>query len=302
MGIWETVDFKEYLQDRDLSPRTVVGYLQEIRSFALWFQKQNAQELAPAILTPIDVRNYRAYLIDAKQMPASINRKLMAIRAYGQWGISTGEIQTNPASAIHTMREQNHAPKWLDKRQQAKLLREVERDLAIVRTYPARVRANRDRLIIVLLMHAGLRVSELCHLRARDLQVSEKAGRVNVLGKGMKVRIVPLNAEVRFALKTWKETLGIAIAPVDYIFVGDGGLGCITRQGVHAMIAEYGRRAQVPVSPHTLRHTFAKNLIDAGIPLDQVAMLLGHARLETTRIYTMPGERDLEMAVEKLEM
>lgn len=63
----------------------------------------------------------------------------------------------------------------------------------------------------------------------------------------------------------------------------------------------YGRRAVVEVSPHTLRHSFAKNLVDAGISLDRVAALMGHARLETTRLYTMPGKRDLELAVEAVE-
>lgn len=289
------MEFEEYLQGKDLSDRTVADYVQDLKTFTEWFHQRNNEDLSLAALTSIDIRDYRAWLLKCGRAPASINRQLAAIRAYGNWGVTSKTVEANPAAVVRGVRQQARAPKWLDKQQQSKLIREVEKDKSLARTDPARWAASRNLAIIMALLHTGLRVSELIDLTTDDIHLAPRSGSVKVTGKGTKVRQVPLNVHARNALVEWLEMAAYPLEFIAHPFL-------LSRQAVHKIVAEYGRRAEVPASPHILRHTFAKNLVDAGVPLDQVAMLLGHARLETTRIYTMPGELDLQRAVERLEM
>lgn len=290
------MDFEDYLREKDLAERTVSGYAADLSLFAKWFNAHNDQPFSPTELTPTDVRDYRAWLLKCEQKPASINRQLAALRAWGEWGVATKQIEQNPTQAIHRVELGKHTPKWLDKKQQARLLREVERDVAQARTRPARFKSRRNIAIVTMLLHTGLRISELCDLKARAVTINDRSGKVAVIGKGRKYREVPLNAQVRTTLATWRSD----VPDAEFLFQGESGPICTAT--VRVLLSKYGRRAQVPVNPHILRHTFAKNLVDAGVPLEHVAMLLGHSDLETTRIYTMPSQQDLQRAVERLDL
>jgi len=118
---------------------------------------------------------------------------------------------------------------------------------------------------------------------------------MSATGRGRR-REIPLNDEARKSLNAWHAIRGDEGA---LLFSGKRGEG-FSVSGVHRRLAELGRIAKVEVHAHTLRHTFSKNLIDSGVSLEKVASLLGHSSLNTTRIYTTPGERDLEVAVEQL--
>jgi integrase/recombinase XerC len=131
-----------------------------------------------------------------------------------------------------------------------------------------------------------------------DIALSERKGMLRVWqGKGTKQRDIPLNAAARGALTQW-----LKIRPdteQSYMFIGKKGVG-LASGGVQGMLAEYGRRANVEVTPHTLRHSFAKNLVNAGVSLEKVAALMGHSSLNTTRLYTTPSALDLERAVAQI--
>jgi len=145
-----------------------------------------------------------------------------------------------------------------------------------------------------------MRVSELCALDINDMVLNERSGSVVVrYGKGGKRREIPLNATVRRALKAWLEVRGSSPGP---LFTSRRG-GGITPRGVEYLITRYAYDARLEgVTPHTLRHTFCKQLVDAGESLDRVAVLTGHASLKnTTARYTRPTAKDLEVAVGRLE-
>jgi len=144
-----------------------------------------------------------------------------------------------------------------------------------------------------------LRVSELCALDVSDIVLNERSGSVVVrYGKGGKRREIPLNATARRALKAWLKVRGSGPGS---LFTSRRG-GGITPRGVEYMVARYAYDARLEdVTPHTLRHTFCKQLVDAGESLDRVAILAGHASLNTTARYTRPTVRDQEAAVGKLE-
>lgn len=145
----------------------------------------------------------------------------------------------------------------------------------------------------------GLRVSELANLKLGDLLLTERKSTLTVrAGKGTKQRTLPLNKDARQVLEQW-----LAVRPpiaADMLFAGQRGEPMRPRSAQIA-VSRLARLAGLPdVTPHTLRHTFAKSLVDNGVTLEKVATLLGHESLDTTRLYVTPGERDLEEAVERL--
>ncbi len=144
-------------------------------------------------------------------------------------------------------------------------------------------------------------MAELCALQAPDVVLNERSGSVTVRrGKGNKARVVPLNVEARRPLWAWFALVDGTMQESDPLFC-DGQGQALQPRGVQHAIKEYGRRAGIEVTPHILRHTFAKALADAGVSAEQIAALLGHSKLETTRRYTQPTGRDLAAAVERLE-
>ncbi|BAJ64454.1 tyrosine-type recombinase/integrase [Anaerolinea thermophila] len=285
--------FEVWLQEQDRSPVTVRGYMADLRAFAAWFEQTNGKALGVEEVTPADVREYRGWLQAVKRAgAATVRRHLMALRAYCRWGVETERIDRDPTARVKLPREETLSPGWLAKQEQYRLLREAERAVSAADTPTRRRLAVRDRALVVFLLNTGLRIAEACALTVEDVQIGERSGWVVVRGgKGNKSRKVPLNVEVRRALNAWREERGD----------GEGSVFDLTPSGAYRRLVEMGRRAGVEVHPHTLRHTLAKNLVDAGVGLHEVAALLGHSSLNTTRVYVTPGERDLERALQVLE-
>jgi integrase/recombinase XerD len=272
-----------------LASRTIANYRSDLVSFARFFEQDTGETFAAVAVTPTDVRAFRAHLRDVGCKPATVNRRLAAIRKFAQWAVASkrsAELATEGVKGVAAFRA---GARWLAKRDADRLTRAVER-----------YGKPRDVAIVAILRYAGLRVSELAGLRLSDLELSDRKGVVTVRsGKGGKFRQVPLNVEVRRAITRY-----LAIRPDvadDHLLIGQRRAG-IQAQAIENVIAKYAYLAGLSgVSPHVLRHTFAKQLRDAGVDLETIRELLGHERLETTAIYTRPGERDLEAAVAALE-
>jgi len=147
-------------------------------------------------------------------------------------------------------------------------------------------------------LNTGLRVSELCALKWSDITMSDRKGKLLVnAGKGCKYRDIPLNKDARLAFFNLDYT--IHAGSDAFIFTGQRGV--LGSRGVQLML----NRLKFPeelgaVSPHQLRHTFCKNLVDAGVSLEKVAYLAGHERLDTTKLYCQPSFADLSEAVERI--
>jgi len=153
--------------------------------------------------------------------------------------------------------------------------------------------------IVQTMLGTGLRISELVALEVADLEISDRQGTLQVRsGKGMKQREIPLNKQVRAVLLAYLEERAENNGEYKQLFLGQRGP--LTERGVDQLISKYAYQARLEnCTAHTLRHSFAKNLVDTGTPLDQVATLLGHESLNTTRIYTKPSRQDLEKAVRR---
>lgn len=292
--------FKQFLVDAGKSDRTISGYLADITIFSRWFQQTNGEMLRSDNLTPIDVREYKQYLLNhQKAKAATINRNLAAIRSYAAWAKNSGSAIYNPADGIKGISQQKHAPKWLDRKEQAAVIREAERRIQASKTEPAKRQAIRDYCILSVLLNTGLRVSELVALEVEDITYSERKGELRVrAGKGTKERTIPLNDSCRKAIRAW-----YSVRPEDKtnrVFTTQRGSA--TTRAIQTILESIGAAAHVEnMTPHVARHTFAKNLINAGVSLEKVAMLLGHSSLDTTMVYITPGMSDLEKAVRSLD-
>jgi len=162
-------DFQAYLRQR-YAPATVSAYLRDVTHFFRWFEATNGEEPDPRAIVPSDIREYRRTLLNGQARPATINRRLAALSNFFRWARATGLAQDNPAQDVPGVRQTQLAPKWLSRKEQNALLR------------AGRKRGRRrDEAIIIVLLHTGLRVSELCNLRLPDLQLGQR--KVEVKGK-----------------------------------------------------------------------------------------------------------------------
>lgn len=286
----DIIDFIADLRRQEVAAKTITSYAADLRGFARWFAETTGDAFAAAAVTPTDLRDHRAHLRTVqRRAPATINRRLAALRRFFVWAKATGRVRELPTEGVKGIPSTPRAPKSLAKRDLDRLLRAAEQD-----------GDKRNLAILLTLRHAGLRVGELCNLRLDDLIISERKGSLAVRsGKGDKDRTVPLNNDVRLALSAY-----LAVRPAidtDHVFVGQRGEPLQT-DAVQLVVRKYARRAGLSgVTPHILRHSFGKGLLDAGADLVTVSRLLGHERLETTAIYTQPTARDLEAAVQRLE-
>lgn len=279
--------FAKFLEESERSPLTITNYQSDLAGFARWFKETNGDALHPKKVTSTDLREYKQYLIVQKELkPSSVNRKLAALKSFLNWAAGTGLMKNGRIPRMpRGLREERRGPRWLNKREQSRLLRSVER-----------LGPSRDIAIINLLLNTGLRVRELCSLVWKDVKITERKGTLTVRsGKGRKRREIPLNKDAREALLTvgYRKNAGKRKA----IFAGQRGP--MTPRGIHSMFKYYAEVARLQdVSPHSLRHTFCKNLVNAGVGLEKVAALTGHESLETTRRYLEPSLQDLQGAVD----
>jgi site-specific recombinase XerD len=282
--------FLRDLERQETSPQTRHAYRLDLLHFAKWFGETVGESCRPEAVTPTDVRDYRSSLINVeKRQPATVNRRLAALRRFFVWAKASGLVKELPTDNVKGVASSPRAPHWLDKRDVDRLIRTVERH-----------GNTRDLAIVLVLRHTGIRVSELSGLMLGDVETSERKGTLTVRsGKGSKFRVLPLNIDARRAIAAYLEVRPTVSA--DQLFIGQRGQG-ISSRAVELLVTKYGRLAGLEdVTPHTLRHSFGKHALDAGADLVSVSALLGHQRLETTAIYTTPSARDLERVVEKLE-
>jgi len=296
--------FMQYLLAQDRAATTLKGYRSDLTDFATWFEQTNGEAFAPEVVTPLDIREFRQHLLTTRRLkPTTINRKLAALSALLRWAQVTGQIETHPGRQVKPMVLGSSSPRWLDKKEQFALLRVIEKDLQLAQLrYPKRwLTRRRDASLIVMLLNTGLRLQEALQLRRDDLEISERRGCLTVQGKGRKFRTIPLNSTGRQALQAWLEVYPAGTSAYVWIAVESEQAGPLSSRSVERVVERYGEAAGLSdLTPHVLRHTFAKNLVDQGVGLERVAALLGHSSLNTTRIYTTPSQRDLAEAVETL--
>jgi integrase/recombinase XerD len=238
------------------------------------------------------VPRYLLGLREAGLSPRSVARHLAAIRQFHRFLVREGHSTDDPTAHLESPRPWRRLPTVLSSE-------EVERLLALrVATTP---QALRNHALLEVLYASGLRVSELVGLRLADLDLS--VGVVRILGKGDKERLVPLGevavASLRAYLARGRPRLEKRLA-CPYVFLGRHGRG-LTRQTFWQLLKRYVGAAGITkrVTPHTLRHSFATHLLERGADLRSVQLMLGHADIGTTQIYTHLSRAHLKAIYDK---
>ncbi len=234
-------------------------------------------------LQRLDRRELEAFvdgLMNEGLSPRSVARMVAAIRGFYRFLVLTQHLSANPADDLQAPRAWPALPKLLG-------IEHVE--LLIQQPDVSTHRGLRDRALIEVLYATGLRVSELIHLRASDLNL--EAGYVCCTGKGNKQRIVPIGDQAsEWLMKYIREARPALLArrQSPWLFVNAKAGGSLTRVGFWKILKGYGRKAGLSstLSPHVLRHSFATHLLEHGADLRSIQMMLGHADLSTTQIYT----------------
>ncbi len=301
----EIQNFLHYLDAQDRSPLTIKGYEHDLAHFTRWFEQNNGETCTLAAITPTDIRSYRQFMLTVeRRMASTVNRRLAALSTLMAWAVQHKLVDGDPTQDVRSVPQVSAGPKYLDKKQQYALQRAIEKDLQLSKLrYPKRWRGRqRDGSLVLFLLHTGLRLQEAMDLQLSDVQMTDRKGSVLVRqGKGSKQRSVPLNSEARKALQDWLSVRPPADNQYIWVAVENEGDGALSGRSVQRVLERIGQEAGLDtLTPHMLRHTFGKNLIDSGVGLEKVAALLGHSSLNTTRIYVTPNQNDLEQAVEGL--
>lgn len=263
--------FVTYLRvERGLSANTLESYSRDLAMFATYLKNRD-----PRSVRSEDVSKYLRHLYQRELKARSVARHLSTLRGFYRFLMLEGAVRENPTSVIEAPRSWSSLPHFLS-------LEEVDRLLEAPDA--ATPRGLRDRAMIEVLYATGLRVSELLALRVKD--VDPEAGYLRCFGKGSKERIVPLGDSAVDAVRQYlaeRETAGAE----EYLFWGHRGRR-MSRMGFWKLLRGYGLRAGIrqKLTPHLLRHSFATHLLERGADLRSVQMMLGHADISTTQIYT----------------
>ncbi|MEO8311090.1 MAG: site-specific tyrosine recombinase XerD [Caldimonas sp.] len=262
--------------EQGLAANTLAAYRRDLTLFADWLGREHGRALADASET--DLRAY-ALARHAGSAPTSTNRRLTVFKRFFRWAVRERIVDADPTLKLDSARQPLRVPKTLSEAQVEALLAapDVEMPLGL-----------RDRAMLELIYASGLRVSELVTLKTVHVSFVECALRVT--GKGAKERLVPFGEEAlrwieRYIAEARPAILGRRTS--DALFVTGLG-GPMTRQMFWKLLKAHALRAGIsaPLSPHTLRHAFATHLLNHGADLRAVQMLLGHADISTTTIYT----------------
>jgi integrase/recombinase XerD len=277
--------FLNYLRvEKGLSANTIHAYRRDMEKFAAFAAKQ---KLSVNQIQRTHVVDFLRTLYLRKLDSRSVARHLVTIRHFFRFAFTEGIIQEDPAINIQSPKFRQALPEFLS-------LEEVDRLLS--QPDISTTAGLRDKAMIELLYSTGLRVSELCGLKTADLQM--ETGCLRCIGKGNKERLVPVGRRAlqtvqEYLKKSRPEILGERSSP--YLFASRTGTA-MNRIMFWKLLAGYGRKAGLrkTLSPHMLRHSFATHLLDRGADLRSVQMMLGHADIATTQIYTHVVEERLK--------
>lgn len=279
-------EYQYYLKrEKGLSQNTITAYLRDLEQYRTYLEK--SYEITN--IQKIERKHIETFLksLHKKDLSSkSLSRKLTAIKGFHQFLLIENELDTNVAYDIESPKVEKTLPQVLSVQEVIKIIE------AVKGTDPLSIR---NQALLELIYGSGLRVSELLDLKIADIHLLE--GYVRVLGKGNKEREVPLGDMSVQALRLYltKSRNQLTMNSIDYLFLNQDGKR-LSRQGFFKILRKIAKAAGIDrdVSPHTLRHSFATHLLEAGVDLRTLQELLGHEDIQTTQIYTHISQKHLK--------
>jgi len=270
--------------EKGLSANSISSYFIDLQRFS--------NEISPLGATAEDLGRYVESLYGAGLSARSIARHMTTLRTFYSFLTREGQIQANPTEFLTPPKQWSNLPKYLNRQ-------EIERVL----TTPDAKKATglRDRAMLELLYATGLRVTELCRLELSN--VERDSGVLRVTGKGNKQRLVPFGESAGESVGRYLSQArpGLLKGRASrFLFVTARG-GAMTRQGFWKLLVGYGKKAGIfrDLTPHVVRHSFATHLVEGGADLRSVQIMLGHADISTTQVYTHVARRRLREIVDQ---
>jgi integrase/recombinase XerC len=281
-------DFIQHLKyERNLSEHTLRNYASDLEQFHDHLappSKDGARrEIDIRAIDNLTIRDFMASLYEQSKKKSSIHRKVAALRTFFRFLCREGILEANPARLVASPRVERKLPNHLTIQEMIRFIETPDLDTIL---------GKRDRAILELLYASGVRVSELVGLNLTDIDFNNQTLRVK--GKGRKERIVPFGEHARGAIGAYLSVRGELLVEADTdkidplaVFMNYQGTR-ITTRSVGRMIDKYVKICADlhHISPHSLRHSFATHLLNAGADLRTIQELLGHARLSSTQVYT----------------
>jgi len=277
--------FQHLRYERRVSEHTLRNYASDLEQFCVYLRAiEKREDVSVKEIDHLTIREWMSSLVEAKKKKSSIARKLASLRTFFQFLVREGFLEANPARLVTTPRVERKLPNHLSMEDAVRFIESPDENTDL---------GKRDRAILEFLYATGMRVSELVNLDLRDIDFRERF--VRVMGKRRKERAIPFHDSALQALLHYLETtrkVFLQNCPESErddkaLFLNYQGTR-ITTRSVGRMVDKYIKQcANIHnISPHSLRHTFATHLLDAGADLRDIQELLGHARLTTTQIYT----------------
>lgn len=285
-------EFKIHLLENDKSLNTIKSYSQDLNYFFKWIQQRYEPPHLISILTSTDLKDYEHHLkSDSTIAPSTINRRLISLIKWSEFLVTIGSTNINLANniKIKKVQRQNNI-RWLTRKEVGKLLHAVE--LTKQQNFK---KGMLHQTIVYLAVNLGLRVQEICDVKLVDMDVHRGIVRIN--GKGDKHRIVPLTENTKEAIGNW---LKVRDQQSEYLLVSSKS-NYITTRAVQHIFKKYSIQLGIEITPHSLRHTYCKQLAQQGVDIQSIAELAGHSSVDTTRIYVTPSIRELQDALKKTE-
>jgi integrase/recombinase XerD len=274
-------DFLSYLTvERGASPHTIAAYRRDLKAYADFLLDRGVT--TPDDVTREDLTAYVAALQAAGFAPATVERRVASVKSFHKSLVRDGITQNHPSAALPLPAKPVRLPDVVS-------IDDVERLLS--QPFAQGPMGQRDRAVLEMLYGCGLRVSELCGLDLRDVDLAD--GFIRVFGKGSKERIAPIAGAAVTALQDYlahgrpylRTKGGTRRQDPDAVFLNVRG-GRLTRVTIFEMVRSYGANVGLKLHPHTLRHSFATHMLQGGSDLRALQEMLGHADISTTQVYT----------------
>jgi LuxR family maltose regulon positive regulatory protein len=282
--------YEAWMREREaLTTVSIRNYVSDLSHFIAWYEQRADHPagdggvlFSPHEITTAVLLRYRDVLQEREQKPASINRALLSLKRYFHWACSQYLVSSDPSVPVKLVAETSVPPRRLSDQEELALVEAVSKYGTL-----------RDRTMILLLLHTGLRASELCGLRRDQITLGERSGQLRVVDTRHNTRSVPLDATAYRALSEYLPSLP-ASAP--WVFLSEKTHQALSERALGYLVKKYADLAHVAdASPHDLRHRFGYRMA-ATMPLPELAQIMGHASVETTRLYfTLPAQPGRQM-------
>jgi len=298
-------NFLEHLRaHRGASVYTIRNYSQTLNEFCSWHEKQKCGSLKWESLHRDDFRSYLRFLGRGNLSRAAIRLRFSGLRSFYKFLIRHGHLLASPIKDLSLPKTEKRLPQFLSVQQMVDLLqaplKELESRKRSQDALPGESTYHRDVAILETIYSCGLRVSELCGLRAEDMDWNQRV--VRVRGKGKKERLIPIGVPALEAIRRYWSMGGYSPGEADPVFLSrTTGTSPVQPRVVQLRLKQYLRTAglDAKLTPHKLRHSYATHMLDAGADLRSVQELLGHAHLVTTQVYTHVSTERLKRAYDE---